>query len=54
MEKEQHELYEYAKKRLNQKKGLYFHFVLFVLGSIFMFIVNCFRLLDILQIGLLG
>ena len=42
MEKEQHELYEYARKRLNQKKGLYFHFVLFVLGSIFMFIANCF------------
>lgn len=42
MEKEQHELYEYARKRLNQKKRLYFHFVLFVLGSIFMCIANYF------------
>ncbi|WP_304196586.1 2TM domain-containing protein [Flavobacterium alvei] len=40
MEKEQHEQYEYARKRLKQKKGLYFHFVLLVLGSIFMFIAN--------------
>jgi hypothetical protein len=28
MEREQHELYEYARKRLKQKKGLYLHFVL--------------------------
>jgi amino acid permease len=42
MEKEQHELYEYARKRLKQKKGLYFHFVLFILGSIFLFISNHF------------
>ncbi len=40
MEKEQHEQYEYARKRLKQKKRLYFHFVLLVLGSIFMFIAN--------------
>lgn len=40
MEKDQHELYEYARKRIKQKKALYFHFVLLVLGSIFMFIAN--------------
>jgi ABC-type multidrug transport system fused ATPase/permease subunit len=42
MEKEQHELYEYARKRLKQKKGLYFHFVVLILGSIFLFIANHF------------
>lgn len=42
MEKEQHELYEYARKRINQKKALYFHFVLFLLGSIFLAIANYF------------
>jgi Zn-dependent protease with chaperone function len=47
MEKEQHELYEYARKRIKQKKGLYFHFVLFVLGSIFMFIANHFLIFGI-------
>jgi len=42
MEKEQHELYEYARKRLKQKKRLYFHFVLLILGSIFLCIANHF------------
>ena len=42
MEKEQHERYEYARKRISQKKRLYFHFVLFLLGSIFLFIANYF------------
>jgi len=42
MEIEQHERYEYARKRINQKKRLYFHFVLFLLGSIFLFIANYF------------
>jgi hypothetical protein len=42
MEKEFHEKYEYARKRLNQKKRLYFHFVLFLLGSIFLSIANHF------------
>ena len=42
MENEQHERYEYARKRINQKKRLYFHFVLFLLGSIFLFIANYF------------
>lgn len=43
MEKEQQERYEYARRRIVQKKRLYYHFVLFVLGSIFMFIANHFQ-----------
>jgi ABC-type multidrug transport system fused ATPase/permease subunit len=42
MEKEQHELYEYARKRIKQKKTLYFHFVLLIIGSIFLLIANHF------------
>jgi ABC-type multidrug transport system fused ATPase/permease subunit len=42
MDKEQQELYEYARKRIKQKKGLFFHFVLFLLGSIFLAIANYF------------
>ncbi len=42
MEPGQHELYEYARKRLRQKKHLYFHFVLLVLGSLFAFVANHF------------
>ena len=42
MDKEQHELYEYARKRIKQKKVLFFHFVLFLLGSIFLAIANYF------------
>lgn len=40
MEKEQHELYEYARRRIKQKKGLYYHFVFFILTSILMYITN--------------
>jgi len=40
MDAEQHELYEYARKRTSQKKRLYFHFVMLVLGSLFLFIAN--------------
>jgi hypothetical membrane protein len=40
MEQNQHETYEYARQRIKQKKRLYFHFVLFVLLSIFSIIVN--------------
>lgn len=40
MDKEQLEIYEYARRRIKQKKRLYFHFVLFFLGSIFLFIAN--------------
>ncbi len=47
MENELHEQYEYARKRLKQKKELYFHFVLFVLGSIFILIINHFDIFGI-------
>jgi amino acid permease len=47
MEREQHEQYEYARKRLKQKKGLYFHFVLLILGSLFLFIANHFHIFGI-------
>jgi amino acid permease len=47
MEKEQHEQYEYARRRLKQKKGLYFHFVVLILGSIFLFIANHFAIFGI-------
>lgn len=40
METEQHEIYEYARRRIRQKKRLYFHFIFFFLGSIFFFIAN--------------
>jgi biotin transporter BioY len=40
MEKDQHELYEYARNRIKQKKILYFHFVLLILGGVFLFIAN--------------
>ncbi len=40
MEKEAHEQYEYARGRIRQKKVLYFHFVLFLIGSLFMFVAN--------------
>lgn len=33
MNSEQHELYEYARKRIKQKKMLYYHFVLFFFGK---------------------
>jgi len=42
MEKNTYDLYEYARKRIRQKKGLYFHFVLFLLGSLFLFVANRF------------
>ena len=43
---EQYEQYEYARRRLRQKKILYFHFVLFLLGSLFLFIANRFFRFD--------
>lgn len=35
-----HELYEKARKRTKQKKRLYFHFVLFLIGSVFFVLLN--------------
>jgi len=40
MDLDQHEKYEYARKRIKQKKRLYFHFVLFLVGSLFLFLIN--------------
>jgi cell division protein FtsW (lipid II flippase) len=42
MEKELHEQYEYARRRIKQKKRLYYHFVLFVLGSLLLFVAHNF------------
>lgn len=40
MEPNQQELYEYARKRVKQKKRVYFHFILFFVCSIFFYIIN--------------
>jgi len=40
MERDQHELYEYARDRIKQKKRLYYHFIVLFIGSIFLFIAN--------------
>jgi len=37
---EQHELYENARIRVQQKKRLYYHFVLFLIGSVFLIVLN--------------
>ena len=42
MKTEQHEQYEYARRRIKQKKRLYFHFVLLLIVSLFLFISNKF------------
>jgi hypothetical protein len=46
MEKELHEQYEYARRRIKQKKMLYFHFLLLLLTSFFLFIAHKFFALD--------
>lgn len=45
MEPNQQELYEYARKRVKQKKGVYFHFILFLVSSVFFYIIN--KVLDV-------
>lgn len=40
MENQHHETYEKARKRTKQKRSLYFHFVLFLVGSIFLIVLN--------------
>jgi len=40
MERDQHELYEYARNRIKQKKRLYFHFMVLLIGSLFLFVAN--------------
>ncbi len=37
---EQHELLEHAQKRIVQKKRLYRHFVLFLIGAVFLVFLN--------------
>lgn len=37
---EQHELLENAQKRIRQKKRLFSHFVIFLIGSIFLALIN--------------
>ncbi len=39
---DQHQLYEAARKKTKQKKHLYFHLVLFLIGSIFFIVLNKF------------
>ncbi|ETN95050.1 2TM domain-containing protein [Zhouia amylolytica] len=39
---EQHELVENAQKRIRQKKRLYYHFIVFLVGSLFAIIINKF------------
>ena len=36
----QHELYENARSRVKQKKRLYYHFILFLVGSLLFYIAN--------------
>lgn len=38
--REQHEKYEYARNRIKQKKRLYFHFILFLVGSLFFLVIE--------------
>jgi dihydrofolate reductase len=40
IDKEQLELIEYAQKRIKQKKRLYIHFVLFLIGAVFLILAN--------------
>lgn len=37
---EQHQMLEKAQSRIRQKKRLYYHFVFFLLGSVFMIVLN--------------
>lgn len=44
MEQIPHELYEDARKRVKQKKLLFFHFVVFILGSLLLYVSSEFLL----------
>ncbi len=37
---EQHEIYEKARKRIRQKRRLYWHFIVFLVGSVFLIVLN--------------
>ena len=36
----QHEIYENARKRVREKKRLYFHFIVFLIGSVFLIVIE--------------
>ena len=40
MDTEQHDQVEYAQRRIRQKKRLYAHFVIFLVGSVFLILIN--------------
>lgn len=40
MENNQHELYEYARDRIKQKKRLFIHFIVLLIASLFLFTAN--------------
>jgi hypothetical protein len=40
MDSLQHEQYEYARKRIRQKKNVFWHFVILLVGGFFLWIVN--------------
>lgn len=40
MNTDEHEKYEYARKRTRQKKRLYYHFIILLIGSLFLYIAN--------------
>ena len=40
IDQEQHELLEYAQRRIKQKKRLFSHFVIFLIGSVFLVLIN--------------
>lgn len=40
LDPEQHELLEQAQRRIRQKKRLFRHFVIFLIGSVFLVVVN--------------
>lgn len=46
MDNFQHEQYEYARNRIRQKKNVFIHFMIFLVGSLFLYIVNKILALD--------
>jgi ABC-type multidrug transport system fused ATPase/permease subunit len=40
IDREQHEQLEYAQRRIRQKKRLYTHFVVFLIGGVFLVLIN--------------
>ena len=47
MDNLQYEQYEYARKRIKQKKRVFFHFILFFIGSIFILVIQNFLEVDV-------